>query len=602
MPFGAEQTDGGIRFALWAPSAKSVTLARGPSRLPMPMIGQGWYKLVDPDAKPGETYGFSIDGSDDLVPDPASRFQPSDDDRRSAILDPCAFDWSDGAWSGRPWSEAVIAEVHVGTATREGTYAALRDRLEHFRDTGITAIELMPIAETPGKRTWGYDGVLPFAPNNAYGSPNDLKAFVDRAHGLGLMVMLDVVYNHFGPSGNFLHAYAKSFFTERHQTPWGSGINFDGETAGDVVREFFIQNALYWLEEYHLDGLRFDAVHAIKDDSERHFLEELADRIRSSFPGRAVHLVLENEHNEASRLARDDDATAPLYDAQWDDDIHHCWHRLLTGEHEGYYGDFGGDTVKRLGRCLAEGFAYQGDYSQNLERDRGELTTGLPPQAFVAFLQNHDQIGNRAHGERLTTLADAKKLQLARAALLLAPQIPMLFMGEEWGATTPFQFFVDFEGDEPLRQAIREGRAREFERFSAFKTSGKPIPDPVSPETFKTSSLDWSDLERAPYVGVLAETRDLLALRHKAVTPLMKSGFIESRYKRLGASGLEVSWRFGDGALRLLANFEAPSLAVATASGETILWASETIQPGKSIELPPWTGVFLLGAIESDSE
>ncbi len=600
MPFGAEVTEAGVRFALWAPSADAVTLDCAGRRVAMPAIGQGWYKLVDAQAKPGDTYAFAVGDGADLVPDPASRFQPDDGDRRGLILDPCAFDWSDGAWSGRPWTEAVVYEAHVGTATPAGTFAALAEKLEDLHDVGITMVELMPIAETPGGRTWGYDGVLPFAVNNAYGTPDDLKALVDRAHGLGIGIMLDVVYNHFGPSGNFLHSYAESFFTERHQTPWGAGINFDGETSGDVVREFFIQNALYWLEEYHLDGLRFDAVHAIIDDSEQHFLDELAERIRGALPDRHIHLVLENEHNEASRLTRDG-TEATAFSAQWDDDIHHCWHRLLTGETESYYGDFGGDTIKRLGRCLAEGFAYQGDFSQNLDRVRGEPSAGLPPDAFVAFLQNHDQIGNRAHGDRLTSLADPAHLRLARAMLLLSPQVPMIFMGDEWGATTPFQFFVNFE-DEALQQAIREGRAREFEGFASFRATGRPIPDPTALATVETSRLRWEEREREPHAAILRETRDLLAVRQASVVPLAASGFVEASHARHGAGGLEVVWRFAEGSLRFFANFDAAPVSCALQPGETVLWASAGLGTGSSVDLSAWTGLVLVARSGSDRE
>ena len=572
MPFGADVSRDGVRFALWAPSAKACGVAIGGRTVAMEAAGQGWFKATVAEAKAGERYGYAIDGADDLVPDPASRFQDDDADRRSTVLDPCAYEWRDGAWKGRSWNEVVLSEVHLGTVTPEGTYAGLEARLQHFVDTGITAIELMPIAETSGLRTWGYDGVLPFSPNNAYGTPDDLKRLVDKAHGLGLMVFLDVVYNHFGPTGNFLHAYAKSFFTERHQTPWGAGINYDGKgEASDVVREFFLQNALYWLDEYHIDGLRFDAVHAILDDSPKHFLDELAERIRDTFPDRHVHLVLENEANEAHRLVRDGDGSAVSYDAQWDDDIHHCWHVLLTGEHEGYYGDFGGDTVERLGRCLAEGFAYQGDFSENLERKRGEKTTGLPPQAFVAFLQNHDQIGNRALGERLTELADADKLRVARAVLLLSPQIPMLFMGDEWGATTRFQFFVNFEREPDLEAAIRKGRAREFEKFESF---GAEVPDPTAVETFERSKLDWSEIEQAPHKTILAETRELLALRAREIVPLMASAFIETRYERHGAGGLEVAWRFEAATLRLVANFADTAQAFDVEPDEVEIWRS----------------------------
>ena len=595
MPFGAELTDEGVRFTLWAPSAKSVTLDCGSRRREVPAIGQGWFKLVDGEAKVGERYGFAIDGAADVVPDPASRFQEDAFDRRSSIVDPCAYVWRDGAWAGRSWNEVVLSEVHVGTATPQGTYAALLEKLPAFADAGITAVELLPIAATPGLRTWGYDGVLPFAPNNVYGSPDDLKRLVDRAHELGLMMFLDVVYNHFGPTGNFLPSYAKSFFTERHQTPWGAGINFDGKgEASDVVREFFVQNAIYWLDEYHFDGLRFDAVHAILDDSAKHFLDELAERVRDAFPNRHIHLVLENEKNEAKRLVRDGDGQAVAYNAQWDDDIHHCWHVLLTGEHEGYYGDFGGDTVERLGRCLASGFAYQGEYSPNLDHKRGESTDGLPPQSFVAFLQNHDQVGNRALGERLTVLADEKQLKLARAGLLLAPLIPMLFMGDEWGSKTPFMFFVNFENEPDLEEAVRKGRAREFEKFTSFTGN---VPDPTAVTTFERSRIDWAEATQEPYASILAETKALLEIRRREVVPVMSGAFIDSSFERHGGAGLEVVWRFEGGTLRFVANFADPPQTFAPMSGENVIWESEGLA-GVTGGLPAWTGRFT----KSDAE
>ena len=597
MPFGAELTEGGVRFTLWAPSAERVDLVCGTRRVAMPAIGQGWYKLLDPTAKPGDRYGFAIDGAEDLVPDPASRFQDDDRDRRSTVMDPRAYDWADGAWNGRGWSEVVLYEMHLGTATPAGTYAALGERLPALKETGITAIELMPIAETSGRRTWGYDGVLPYAPNNAYGTPDELKALVDKAHGLGLMMFLDVVYNHFGPTGNFLHSYAKSFFTERRETPWGAGINFDGEgEASDVVREFFVNNTMYWLEEFHFDGLRFDAVHAILDDGEKHFLDELAERVRETFAGRHVHLVLENERNEAHRLTRDGDGQALSYDAQWDDDIHHCWHVLLTGEDEGYYGDFAGDTVERLGRCLAEGFAYQGEFSPNLKHERGEKTAGLPPQAFVAFLQNHDQIGNRAQGDRLTTLAKEQHLKLARAVLYLAPQIPMIFMGDEWGATTPFQFFVNFELEPDLEDAVRKGRAKEFEKFTSF-AGGDGVPDPTAKETFERSRIDWSEADRAPFKGILEETRALLALRADSIVPLMQGGFVDTRFARHGAGGLEVDWRFEGGTVTFFGNF-APAIYIPSIpSSAKVLWQSDGVDTSAGTGLPEWTGAILISAV-----
>lgn len=590
MPFGAEATRDGFRFALWAPSAEHVDLDIDGRRVEMSFFGQGWYKVSDADAKPGSRYGFAIDGAAELVPDPASRFQAEDGDRRSSVIDSCSFLWSDGAWPGRPWAEVVLCETHVGTATPEGTLAALAARLPHYKETGITAIELLPIAETTGQRTWGYDGVLPFSVNNAYGTPEELKAFVDAAHGHGLMVFLDVVYNHFGPSGNFLPGYAESFFTDRHQTPWGDGINFDGkDDASEVVREFFIHNALYWLEEYHFDGLRFDAVHAIIDEGDKHFLDELAERIRETFPDRHVHLVLENEKNEAHRLERDGDDRALAFDAQWNDDIHHCWHVLLTGERESYYSDFADNPVGRLGRCLAEGFAYQGERSKNLGRRRGEDTEGLPPQAFVAFLQNHDQIGNRAVGDRLTAIADPDKLALARAALLLSPQIPLLFMGEEWGSKTPFQFFVNFEHDPSLEDSIRKGRAKEFEKFESFSDT---VPDPTAMDTFQRSKLNWGDIGVEPFSNVLAETKGLLAIRQREVLPLIRSGFIEASYTERGCL-LEVTWRFEAGRLAFHANFGDEPASPDLAPGGAVIWRSEPSRASAVADLPPWAGLFV---------
>src|SRR4051794_32423407 len=426
MPFGADVGPDGVRFALWAPTAREVALVLDGGERAMPPAENGWRRLTVPEARTGSRYGFRIDG-DLVVPDPASRFQPDDVHGLGLVVDPSAYAWSDGGWKGRPWEEAVVYEVHVGTATPEGTYAGLTGRLESLRDLGITAIELMPLNDFAGSRNWGYDGVLPYAPDASYGTPDDLKRLVERAHALGLMVLVDVVYNHFGPTGNYLHAYAKTFFTDRHQTPWGDGINVDGESA-PVVRDFFVHNALYWLEEFHVDGLRFDAVHAIQDDSREHLIGELGRRIRAALPDRNIHLVLENEANQARWLERDERQRPKLHTAQWNDDVHHCWHVLMTGEADAYYEDFVDDTVGKLGRCLAEGFAYQGEPFRHTGHPRGERSAHLPPSAFVAFLQNHDQIGNRAMGDRISDLASPERLALARAGLLLSPQIPMLYM------------------------------------------------------------------------------------------------------------------------------------------------------------------------------
>lgn len=597
MPFGAEITAEGIRFALWAPTAREVRLVLDGAEQPMMVAQDGWYRLVTPQARPGSRYGYRIDGNL-VVPDPASRFQPDDVHGLSLVVDPRAYEWSDRTWTGRPWDETVLYEVHVGTATPEGTYAGLMNKLEALRDLGITAIELMPIGEFPGRRNWGYDGVLPYAPDAAYGTPDDLKRLVERAHELGLMVFLDVVYNHFGPSGNYLHAYAQSFFTERHPTPWGAGINVDGE-GSRVVRDFFFHNALYWLEEFHFDGLRFDAVHAITDDSSPHFIAELATRIRQVISDRHIHLVLENEANEARWLGRDAEKRPQLHTAQWADDIHNAWHALLTGEDEGYYEDYADQPLKRLGRALAEGFAYQGDPSAHKGgAPRGEPSAHLPPTAFVSFLQNHDQVGNRAFGERLSHLIAPERLALARAIFLLSPQVPLLFMGEEWETSSPFQFFVDFENDPDLAKAVREGRRGEFKRFKAFTDPemSQRIPDPTDRSTFERSRIDWSEMERPPHRDSLAETRRLLALRHAEILPLIRSDFHGSRHTVSPGGALDVAWSFDGGTLRVLANFGESTLDGNLHEADRVLWSSSVPAPsGTKLRLPPWTGIIVKG-------
>jgi maltooligosyltrehalose trehalohydrolase len=593
MPFGAEVTDEGVRFSLWAPTARQVELLLGGEARPMPEAGAGWRRLVVPSARAGTRYAYRIDGELD-VPDPASRFQPEDIVGPSLVVNPRAYDWSDGQWHGRPWEDAVIYEVHVGAATPEGTYAGLAGKLEGLRDLGVTAIELMPLADFPGRRNWGYDGVLPFAPDAAYGAPEDLKRLVEEAHRLGLMMILDVVYNHFGPAGNYLHSYAKSFFTERHQTPWGAGINFDGADARPV-RDFFVHNALYWLDEYHFDGLRFDAVHAILDDSERAIIAEIAEHARAALPGREVHLVLENEANAARWLERDCAGRARLHTAQWNDDIHHCWHALVTGEEDGYYEDYADRPIEWLVRCLAEGFAYQGEFSHHKGDLRGEPSGHLPPSAFVAFLQNHDQIGNRAFGERISSLAPPERLALARAALLLAPQIPLLFMGEEWATSTPFLFFVDFSDDPDLSTAVRDGRRREFANFKSFaeQHGERQIPDPTAEASFRLSKLDWSEASRSPHREMREEVGRLLRLRREEVVPLTKSRFLGATHGCPTPGRLDVTWRFEGGELRFVANFGNQEATVAVGQGPRPLWSNAGKPRRGELRLAPWAGAFL---------
>jgi maltooligosyltrehalose trehalohydrolase len=593
MPFGAELGAEGVRFALWAPSARRVALLLDGRELAMPEAGSGWRRLVVPEARAGAVYSYRIDG-ELTVPDPASRCQAEDVAGPSVVVDPETYEWSAASWSGRPWEEAVLYEAHVGTATPEGTYAGLAEKLPELRDLGVTAVELMPLADFPGRRNWGYDGVLPFAPDASYGTPDDLKRLIDEAHRLGLMMFLDVVYNHFGPAGNYLHSYATSFFTERHQTPWGAGINFDGVEARPV-RDFFVHNALYWLEEYRFDGLRFDAVHAILDDSERNIVAEIAEHARASLPAREIHLVLENEANAARWLLRNQAEKPTLHTAQWNDDIHHCWHTLLTGEHDGYYEDYADKPVERLARCLAEGFAYQGELSKHKGGLRGERSAHLPPSAFVAFLQNHDQIGNRAFGERISALAAPERLALARAGLLLSPQTPLLFMGEEWAASNPFLFFVDFSDDPELARAVRDGRRREFANFKSFaeQHAERQIPDPTAEETFRLSVLDWAEPERPPHAGIREEVRRLLRLRQGEVVPLSKTGFLGASRDLPTPDSLDVVWRFEAGTLRFVANFGGEQRAFAETAGERMLW-SNAGEPARGwVRLGPWTGAFL---------
>src|SRR5690348_6542618 len=551
MPFGVSLTASGAAFRLWAPAASEVglRLANEARERALTRNPEGWFEATVGEAKPGDLYQFIIDGKQP-VPDPASRFQPADVNGPSEIIDPSEFLWSDSAWTGRPWHEAVVYELHFGAFSHGGSFA--------------TAPEMMPLADFAGRRNWGYDGVLPFAPDSAYGRPEALKAFICEAHRLGLMVLIDVVYNHFGPEGNYLPLYAPQFFSQG-ATAWGQAIDFAG-----MARRFFIHNALYWLEEYHADGLRFDAVHAIEDDSTPHFLVELAEEVRRTVGRPNIHLVLENDKNEARYLERRANGTPVSYDAQWNDDFHHAMHVVLTGESDGYYADYAADPVASLGRALTEGFVYQGEQSPFRGAIRGEASSHLPPLAFVNFIQNHDQIGNRALGERLIALTSREALRAAIAILFLAPSTPLLFMGEELGAREPFLFFCDFRG--PLGDAVREGRRREFAHFPAFASeeARAAIPDPLALETFKRSRIDRS--LAAPDPDFAALYGDLLALRHREIVPRLAglrdvSAGYETEGRRLAAH-----WRLADGSrLALSANLSDAAVAAPPAAGR-LLW------------------------------
>jgi malto-oligosyltrehalose trehalohydrolase len=549
------------------------------------------------EARAGAWYRFALsDGT--LVPDPASRHQPRDAEGPSELIDGAAYRWLTPRWHGRPWADAVIYELHVGTFTSAGTFRAAIEKLDHLAALGITAIELMPIADFPGQRNWGYDGVLLFAPDATYGRPEDLKAFVDAAHARGLMVLLDVVYNHFGPVGNHLRAYAPHFFTNRHKTPWGDAINYDGPDSG-LVREFMIHNALYWIEEYRFDGLRLDAVHAIVDTSPKHIIDELAERVRkfAATQGREIHLILENEANSARFLERANSGRPRWFTAQWNDDVHHCLHVAATGENSGYYEDYR-DPRGMLARGLTEGFVYQGEPSAHHDgRRRGEPSRHLPPAAFVNFIQNHDQVGNRAFGERLTQLAAPEAVRAVAAIYLLCPATPMLFMGEEWGTSRPFAYFCDLP---QLAAAIREGRSKEFARFLQFASPAarEAIPDPNDPGTFEAGRLAWHELDDPKHAQNLEWYRFVLALRRKTLRPIFNTGLTNTSFALEGSAGLRVCWRFEhDVELCLVANLGGVRLdQVLQPEGAPIFAQGAIVEERtRTMQLDPWGLAWCLG-------
>jgi maltooligosyltrehalose trehalohydrolase len=595
MPFGARMLPGGgARFRLWAPDARRVDLVRsaGPDggTVPMQALPDGWFEQTVARADTSTRYAYRIDG-DALVPDPASRANPDDVHAASALVDPLAFHWPDAAWRGRPWHEAVIYELHVGCFTPAGTFNGAIERLDELVDLGITAIELMPVAEFSGRRGWGYDGALPFAPESSYGTPDDLKRLVAAAHARGLMVLLDVVYNHFGPDGNWLPRYAHAFFSSREQTPWGTAIDFDGPQRR-AVRRFFVHNALYWVEEFRIDGLRLDAVHAMHDRS-RVFIADAIARALQRGPGRArhVHVVLESHLNDAARLLRRADGSPRRASAQWNDDVHHALHAIATGERDGYYADYADAPQRRLGRALAEGFAFQGEASAWYGgAARGTPSAHLPPVAFVNSVQTHDQVGNRALGERITALAArcdrTDALRALIACVLLAPAVPMLFMGEEYAASTPFLYFCDFHGD--LGRAVDAGRRKDFARFAAFADPviRECIPDPNDAKTFARSKLDWAERDDAAHRAWLAFYRELLALRRRHLVPRLP----HARCGRLACEAgqaMQVSWPLGHAQRwTLWANLSGAPAALPSPARDDVIYDSA---PSHAEARPPWS-------------
>ncbi len=582
--FGPRLTKNGIEFRLWAPAAKRVDVMLD-DPTPMRRTDDGWYVVDVANVSTGARYKFRIDDELD-VPDPGSDFQPEDVSGPSEVIDHASYPWRAKDWRGRPWQDAVFLESHVGTFTPEGTYRAMINKLDHLVETGITALELMPLADFAGRRNWGYDGVLLYAPDSAYGRPDDLRALIDEAHLRGIMVFLDVVYNHFGPEGNYIGHYAPTFFTDAH-TPWGSAIDY----RLPQVRAFAIENALHWLSNYRFDGLRFDAVnHILSTDGEIPMLHELSAAVGklAQATGRHIHLVLENGENRASMLDSTEDPPRGKFRAQWNDDYHHVWHVMLTGESAGYYRDYQQSPRGGLARALGSGFVYQGEPAAFWGGDpRGEPSGHLAPGAFVNFLQNHDQIGNRVFGDRLEALAQPEGIAAALAITLLAPMVPMLFMGEEWGSKQPFPFFCDFQGD--LAHAVRRGRRTEYEW--AYAKYGDEVPDPLDIETFKSAILDWDARDEPPGRERLALVRHLLVVRHKEVAPRLPGAtFGTAEVTEQGC--LTADWVMGDGtALRLLANVSDKELA-APSSGfpGTSIWGGTPRD-----RLPPWSVFWSIG-------
>lgn len=483
-------------FHVWAPKARSVDLCIGDRRIAMKSVRRGWWNAR---AASDADYGFSLDGGD-VLPDPRSHWQPNGVHGPSRAVDFSAFQWTDDRWQAPPFSSAVVYELHVGTFTAEGTLDSAVGRLGYLRELGITHVELMPLNEFPGDWGWGYDGVDLFAPHHAYGGPAALNRFVDACHAAGLGVIVDVVYNHLGPTGNYLDRFGP-YFTRRYSTPWGPAVNLD-DAGSDEVRRFFCDNALMWLRDYHADGLRIDAIHAIFDASAVHFLEQLAREVSEleAHLGRRLTLIAESDLNDPRVL------TGFGIDAQWNDDFHHALHTVLTGECNGYYSDFG--TFAQLAKALRQGFVYDGIESKFRKRRHGRRPVGIRGWRFVGFLQNHDQVGNRARGERSSALMNGNRAKIGAALVMCAPFVPMLFQGEEFGARTPFLYFTNHH-DPGVAAAVSEGRRKEF---AAFGWKPEEVPDPQDPETFSKSKLDWSQVDQA----MLEWNRQLIALRKRS--------------------------------------------------------------------------------------
>ena len=564
-PWGAEIREDGVVLRLWAPQEKRLRVELAGRVHEMRAVDGGWFEFVADRDAIGAQYRFVL--ADGLaVPDPASRRQAGTVDGPSRIVAVPAS--SAPAWGGRPWEEAVLYEMHIGTFTPQGTFRAAIDRLDHLADLGITFLEIMPVAHFHGRRGWGYDGVLHYAPHSAYGSPDDMRAFVDAAHARSLGVILDVVYNHFGPEGNYIGRYAPGFFRDDRQTPWGAAIDFSSRP----VRRYFIDNALYWIRDFGLDGLRFDAVEQIYDSSPRHILDEIAERVHATVRDRPVHLIVEDQRNDVGLLLRNEQGRPKTFTAEWNDDFHHVAHVIATGESGGHYTDFSTRLEEKLALSLARGFVFPNRGSAKVAPMTGaDADTPLAPTCFIDFLQNHDQIGNRAFGDRLLDSAGEPMVKVLTAILLLSPPIPFLFMGQDYAEKRPFQFFCDYEGD--LAEIIRRGRLDEARGFGGLAAGRREdeLPDPNAESTFEACKLDWTALGRQPGRGWHAFTRQLLDLRRTHIVPLLQAGAVPSvQVEKAGDGVVALTWRFGARKLCLRANLSQTPRAAPSCDGEVI--------------------------------
>ena len=565
-------------FEVWAPQARTVEVKIGDAKFPLARKERGWWSGEVATAGPGTDYGFVLDGLEPPLPDPRTRWQPNGVHGESRVVDDAAFRWSDRGWQSPPLSSALIYELHVGTFTPGRNFKAVESHLDYLKELGVTHVELMPIANFPGKRGWGYDGVDLYAPFDAYGEPDDLKHLVNACHGKGLAVLLDVVYNHLGPVGNYLGKFGP-YFTSNHSTPWGDAVNFE-EAGASEVRRFLIDNALMWLRDYHLDGLRLDAVHSFNDRSAIHFLEQLAGEVRrlEAAVGKHFMLIAESDLNDP-RIVKAEEAGGYGLDAQWSDDFHHALFSVISGEREGYYADFG--TLADLAKSLRHVFVYDGNYSEYRGRNHGRQVVGLSGHRFVGFVQNHDQVGNRAQGERVSHEAGVGRAKIAAALVLTAPFVPMLFQGEEFGASAPFLYFTDYD-DPELGRMISEGRKKEF---VAFGWSPEEIPDPQSEETFTRSRLNWSELSDEPHASLLQWHKDLIALRRSRSE--LSDGNLNAVHVRFDE---QAQWLVLErGALRIACNLGREPVEVEIGSGAHVLLASdESISlSGTNINLGP---------------